>query len=109
MLKRIIEGRYNTTNYERCKYKKVRYRSIYVFKDQQGNLVKFEGNYFAEIEGAVQDAIRYLKHHNIRDEFVLYFNNAKINLTADSDANLIIDEYLATYRDRIFEEYDNIL
>lgn len=102
MLKRLAEGRYNTNDVEKDKYKKTRYRSVYVFKDEQKNVIRFEGNYFSEIEGAVQDVIRYLNAHNLEKNYILTFNNVKISICADSNADLLIHNYLNDYEEYLF-------
>ena len=104
MLNKIIEGRYQTTNYyQKNNYQKIKYRSLTIFKDSQGYIVKFVGNYFSEIQGAVEDAAKYLRKNNIEGEYDLIFNNSKLYVSKDSDVDLIVKEYLESYRDMIFE------
>ena len=105
MIKTMIAGRYNNTpSYGKSEYKKTRYRSIYLFRDEEKNLVKFEADYFTEVKSAVEDAIRYLKHHNIEYHHPLIFNNTTLYVSADSDADWVIEKYLKNYRKSIYAE-----
>ena len=106
MLNKIIEGRYQTTSYEKSKYQKFTYRSIYVYKDNKGNIVKFEGNYFSEIENAVKDVVKYLKRNKIQGEYPLIFNSSALYLSAETNVEESVKEYLETYRDNIFTNYE---
>jgi len=106
MLNRIIDGRYQTTSYEKSKHQKLTYRSVYVYKDNKDNIVKFEGNYFSEIESVVKDVVKYLKRNKIEGEYPLIFNSSALYLSAETDVDEVVKEYLDTYRDNIFTNYE---
>lgn len=58
-----------------------------------GKVVKFEPTAGADIYDCVKDIISFLRKHNVEGEFVLKFNDKKLNISKSSFVKEVVNQY----------------